>query len=169
MMNCRPNDNMASKYRLTIRNMQGPGIPEITIVETKKHMANTFPRLLQKHAAERPKAPALREKEFGIWQTWSWQRALDEVRWMAGGLAAGTVVGMGALAVKPLRSALGRWVLPKPGDGPTPAQQEAGHFDIRFSGTTASGGRIEAQVTGDRDPGYGSTAKMLRNSSSEEQ
>ncbi len=51
-------------------------------------MVNTFPRLLQKHAAERPTASALREKEFGIWQTWSWQRALDEVRWMAGGLAA---------------------------------------------------------------------------------
>ncbi|MBY4596261.1 AMP-binding protein [Ottowia caeni] len=51
-------------------------------------MANTFPRLLQKHAAERPEAPALREKEFGIWQTWSWQRALDEARWIAGGLAA---------------------------------------------------------------------------------
>ncbi len=79
----------------------------------------------------------------------------------ATGLAAGTFAGMGLLAVKPLRSALGRWVLPKPGDGPTPAQQEAGHFDIRFSGTTASGRRIETQVTGDRDPGYGSTAKML--------
>ncbi|MBH1965569.1 MAG: AMP-binding protein [Comamonadaceae bacterium] len=51
-------------------------------------MADTFPRLLQKHAAERPTAPALREKEFGIWQTWSWQRALDEVRWISGGLAA---------------------------------------------------------------------------------
>lgn len=79
----------------------------------------------------------------------------------AGGLTAGTAAGVGLLAVKPLRSALGRWVLPKPGTGPSPAQQEAGHFDIRFTGTTASGRRIEAQVTGDRDPGYGSTAKML--------
>ena len=51
-------------------------------------MATTFPRLLQKHASERPSAPALREKEYGIWQTWSWQRALDEVRWMAMGLSA---------------------------------------------------------------------------------
>jgi short subunit dehydrogenase-like uncharacterized protein len=79
----------------------------------------------------------------------------------AGGLAAGTLAGMGLLAVGPVRSALARWVLPKSGDGPTPAQQEAGHYDIRFSGTTASGKRIETQVTGDRDPGYGSTAKML--------
>ncbi len=49
-------------------------------------MATTFPRLLLKHASERPNAPALREKEYGIWQTWSWQRAADEVRWMALGL-----------------------------------------------------------------------------------
>lgn len=51
-------------------------------------MATTFPRLLQQHAQTRPDAPALREKEYGIWQTWSWQRAWDEARWMAAGLAA---------------------------------------------------------------------------------
>lgn len=51
-------------------------------------MANTFPQLLQQHASQRPHEPALREKEFGIWQTWSWQRAADEVRWMACGLRA---------------------------------------------------------------------------------
>ena len=36
-------------------------------------MANTFPHLLC-HATQRPTAPALREKEFGIWQTWTWGR-----------------------------------------------------------------------------------------------
>ena len=51
-------------------------------------MATTFPRLLQKHASERPNDPALREKEYGIWQTWSWQRAAQDVRAMASGLAA---------------------------------------------------------------------------------
>ena len=51
-------------------------------------MATTFPRLLQQHAAQRPGEPALREKEYGIWQTWSWQRALADVRAMAAGLAA---------------------------------------------------------------------------------
>ena len=51
-------------------------------------MAPTFPRLLQKHASERPQDPALREKEYGIWQTWSWQRALGDVRALASGLAA---------------------------------------------------------------------------------
>lgn len=51
-------------------------------------MATTFPSLLLRHAAERPDAPAMREKEYGIWQTWSWARAAQDVRWMAGGLAA---------------------------------------------------------------------------------
>lgn len=51
-------------------------------------METTFPRLLKQHASERPNDPALREKEYGIWQTWSWRRAQDEVRWMAAGLAA---------------------------------------------------------------------------------
>ena len=34
--------------------------------------AQTFPQLLLKHAAERPQAPAMREKEYGIWQTQTW-------------------------------------------------------------------------------------------------
>lgn len=52
-------------------------------------MANTtFPRLLLEHAAKRPSAAALREKEFGIWQTLSWQQLASLVRGLAGGLAA---------------------------------------------------------------------------------
>ena len=49
-------------------------------------MTTTFPHLLLKHAAERPGAPALREKEYGIWQTWSWQQVAQEVRHFACGL-----------------------------------------------------------------------------------
>jgi len=49
-------------------------------------MKSTFPHLLLQHAAQRPEAAALREKEYGIWQTWSWQRAATEVRHMACGL-----------------------------------------------------------------------------------
>ncbi len=67
---------------------------------------------------------------------------------------------MGASTVGPLRKVLGKF-LPEPGEGPTPEAQEAGFFDIRFYGTTASGADIVTKVTGDRDPGYGSTAKML--------
>src|SRR4029453_12916238 len=49
---------------------------------------DTFPRLLQHHAAERPGHPATREKDLGIWQTWSWREVADEVRALACGLAA---------------------------------------------------------------------------------
>ncbi len=51
-------------------------------------MTTTFPHLLLQHASQRPQAPALREKEYGIWQTWSWQAAAAEVRSMACGLLA---------------------------------------------------------------------------------
>src|SRR2546426_15872 len=48
----------------------------------------TFPRLLMKHAAERGARPATREKDLGIWQTWTWAQVAAEVRALACGLAA---------------------------------------------------------------------------------
>jgi long-chain acyl-CoA synthetase len=47
----------------------------------------TFPRLLLEHAAKRPDAPALREKEYGIWQTVTWAELAQLVRRLACGLA----------------------------------------------------------------------------------
>ena len=49
---------------------------------------DTFPKLLLHHAKVRPERPAIREKDLGIWQTWSWHRFSDEVRALACGLAA---------------------------------------------------------------------------------
>ena len=51
-------------------------------------MASTFPHLLLQHAAARPGAAALREKEYGIWQTKTWSDVAQDVRHMACGLAA---------------------------------------------------------------------------------
>ena len=51
-------------------------------------MSSTFPRLLLEHARQRPDADAIREKEYGIWQTRSWRQLADEVARMAAGLAA---------------------------------------------------------------------------------
>ncbi len=79
----------------------------------------------------------------------------------ASGLAAGMAGGMGVLSVGPLRRLLGERVLPQPGTGPSPEAQAAGSFDLRFFGETATGARIRTRVTGDRDPGYGSTARMV--------
>lgn len=75
---------------------------------------------------------------------------------MSGAMAA----GMGLAAVGPIRKVLAK-VLPEPGEGPDEEKQEAGFYDLRFHGTTASGDEIETKVTGDRDPGYGSTSKIL--------
>lgn len=50
-------------------------------------MTTTFPRLLLEHAQKRPQATALREKEFGIWQTLSWSELATLVRRLAVGLA----------------------------------------------------------------------------------
>ena len=49
---------------------------------------DTFPRLLLHHARTRPDAAATREKDLGIWQTWTWRQVADEVRALACGLAA---------------------------------------------------------------------------------
>jgi long-chain acyl-CoA synthetase len=49
-------------------------------------MQTTFPRLLLKHAAERPAAPAMREKEYGIWQAHSWAKMASLVEQIACGL-----------------------------------------------------------------------------------
>lgn len=48
----------------------------------------TFPRLLLVHAEARPDAPALREKDLGIWQATSWRRLRGEVEAIAAGLLA---------------------------------------------------------------------------------
>ena len=50
---------------------------------------------------------------------------------------------------------------PKPGEGPTPQQREAGHYDLVFRGEYADGRALSYGVKGRYDPGYGSTSRML--------
>jgi short subunit dehydrogenase-like uncharacterized protein len=50
---------------------------------------------------------------------------------------------------------------PKPGEGPSRAERDAGFYDVLFVGTDAQGQQLRVGVTGDRDPGYGSTSKMI--------
>lgn len=82
-------------------------------------------------------------------------------RLVASGMAAGLAGFMVAGAVPPTRWVMERLLLPEPGEGPSPEAQRKGFFDIRFVGRTAEGEVLRSKVTGDRDPGYGSTAKML--------
>lgn len=53
---------------------------------------------------------------------------------------------------------------PKPGEGPSKEERDNGHYDLLFIGEMADGTRVDATVTGDRDPGYGSTSKMIAES-----
>ncbi len=78
----------------------------------------------------------------------------------AAGLSGGLAAFFAGAALPPTRWLLGK-LLPAPGEGPSPEAQAAGYFRLRFIGTTEQGGRIELDVTGDADPGYGSTAKMI--------
>jgi long-subunit acyl-CoA synthetase (AMP-forming) len=49
---------------------------------------DTFPRLLLHNAKFRADRPAIREKDLGIWQSWSWSQVAEEVRTLSCGLAA---------------------------------------------------------------------------------
>jgi short subunit dehydrogenase-like uncharacterized protein len=71
-------------------------------------------------------------------------------------------IGMIALALGPTRKLAQRF-LPKPGEGPTREQREAGHYEVFFRGINPQdrSNDIIARVTGDLDPGYGSTSRML--------
>lgn len=53
---------------------------------------------------------------------------------------------------------------PKPGEGPTKEERENGFYDVMFVGDTPGGKRIICSVAGDKDPGYGSTSKMIAES-----
>lgn len=94
----------------------------------------------------------------------------DEAMWMQDGvkgqmmsygMSAGLLGFATAMSFKRSREFLSNHVLPKSGSGPSKSEQENGFFDIRFFGTTASNDSISTKVTGDKDPGYGSTSRML--------
>ena len=50
---------------------------------------------------------------------------------------------------------------PRPGEGPSKEERETGFYDVLFLGEDAQGNKINVSVKGDRDPGYGSTSKMI--------
>ncbi|WP_338425251.1 saccharopine dehydrogenase family protein [Sphingopyxis kveilinensis] len=49
----------------------------------------------------------------------------------------------------------------QPGEGPSKEERENGFYDILFIGEYPDGTTVRASIQGDRDPGYGSTSKML--------
>ncbi|NVO06125.1 MAG: saccharopine dehydrogenase NADP-binding domain-containing protein [Rhodoferax sp.] len=71
---------------------------------------------------------------------------------------------MALLGFAPTRALLRRFVLPKPGQGPGRRAREAGNYDILVVGEGSDGQTLRVSVKGDKDPGYGSTCKMLAES-----
>ena len=65
------------------------------------------------------------------------------------------------LGFAPTRALLRQFALPKPGQGPSKEDRETGSYDVLFIGETKDGRRLRASVKGERDPGYGSTSKMI--------
>jgi short subunit dehydrogenase-like uncharacterized protein len=78
---------------------------------------------------------------------------------------ASMVLGLGAFMLAAsfrfTRRLMQRFILPKPGDGPDRAAREAGYFNLLQLGTLPDGTIVRARIKGDRDPGYGSTSKMI--------
>jgi short subunit dehydrogenase-like uncharacterized protein len=82
--------------------------------------------------------------------------------WLKGALM---IAGLGSLVLfasfSPTRSFLQRYVLSKPGEGPDRDLQQSGFFNLLQIGKLPDGTIIRGKITGDQDPGYGSTSKML--------
>ncbi len=55
---------------------------------SESNKLDTFPKLLLDHAKKRPNKDAIREKDLGIWQSWTWSQAADEIIALANGLAS---------------------------------------------------------------------------------
>jgi long-chain acyl-CoA synthetase len=95
----------------------------------------TFPRLMLDHAAQRPQADALREKEFGIWQSTSWQALATLVRALACGFAqAGLQRGQHVIVVGENRPRLSAAMLAAQclGAIPVPLYQDAAATEYAF-------------------------------------
>lgn len=97
----------------------------------------------------------------------------DEAIWLPAGMkggvmsyamTAGIAVFATSMMFKPSRDLLNDHVLPKSGEGPSKSKRDNGYFDIRFFGYTQNQQQVLTKVTGDKDPGYGSTSQMLAQS-----
>src|SRR6202035_5023892 len=63
-------------------------LPPPAVAAPANDPLDTFPKLLLAHARRRPDRPAMREKDYGIWQSWSWAETAAEVEARAGALRA---------------------------------------------------------------------------------
>jgi len=106
---------------------------------------------------------------FPYGREFSYRESMLTGRGLAGRLKGlALTAGLGALVLgasfAPTRKFLQRFMLPKPGEGPSPELQKTGFFNLLQIGKLPDGQVLRARITGDQDPGYGSTSKMLAES-----
>ena len=79
----------------------------------------------------------------------------------AGFLALVTRLFYRAYRSGPMRTLMYATLLPKPGQGPSKQAREKGNFEFHLIARTRLGHRLMLVVSGDRDPGYGSSSRMI--------
>lgn len=111
---------------------------------------------------------ALRGSPYG--EGFRYSECMSTGRGMQGWLRAAAITGglggfMAVMALGPTRRLLAERVLPKPGEGPSKAARDAGFFVFRIlglgEGPDGAEVRLLGRIRGEKDPGYGETAKML--------
>jgi short subunit dehydrogenase-like uncharacterized protein len=98
----------------------------------------------------------LHRSNFLLGHAWGADLVYDEMM-VTGPGEKGEAIAKAVAADKSLGAEGG----PKPGEGPSRAEREAGFYDVLFLGQDTSGHTVRVGVKGDRDPGYGSTSKMI--------
>jgi len=93
---------------------------------------------------------------FLLGHAWGSDLVYDEML-VTGPGAKGEAMAQAVAADKSLGAEGG----PQPGEGPSRAERDAGYYDVLFVGHDAAGHAVRVGVKGDRDPGYGSTSKMI--------
>ena len=114
---------------------------------------DTFPRLILDHARARPRRPAIREKDFGIWQTWTWEDAAREIPAFACGLAARGFRRGDRLAAgpEPVRHAEARAHVAQGGKlGCLCANEILGRGELHIAGLAFEGRNFESRPLGER-------------------
>ncbi|HWD29633.1 MAG TPA: saccharopine dehydrogenase NADP-binding domain-containing protein [Rhizomicrobium sp.] len=97
---------------------------------------------------------AVHRTNFLLDRRWGTDFQYDEMQMLDGPPAPAQGGGLGGFTFGP-------GGMPKPGEGPSKDEREAGWYDILFIAEDTDGKTVRASVKGDRDPGYGSTSKIL--------
>lgn len=98
----------------------------------------------------------LHRSNFLLGQAWGTDFEYDEML-VTGPGAKGEALAHAVAVDKSLGAEGG----PQPGEGPSRAEREAGFYDVLFIGSDDQGHQLRVAAGGDRDPGYGSTSKMI--------